>query len=186
MVNETPHIDAAHWNQVFRGMRRASPVLDKLIAFALLAALFALAHHLAGRFGPEQAVVGSTFAVDGDTLDVQGVRVRLSGIDAPERQQTCGAPGREWPCGAEARSVLDAAVKHAIVRCEGRARDAYHRLIAACRVGDVDLAEDVVRAGLALSTGAYEAIEGEARAAGRGIWSGPFERPAEWRAAHPR
>ena len=32
----------------------------------------------------------------------------------------------------------------------------------------------------------YAAAEAEARGAKRGIWRGTFERPSEWRQAHPR
>lgn len=160
--------------------------LDMLTAFAVLAALFALAHHLNKRWGGETDVAGPAFAVDGDTLEVAGRRVRLAGIDAPELQQTCGGPGQPWPCGADARVALEMAVQRGLVRCVGRAQDVYHRLVAICRVGDVDLAGELVRVGLALSTGRYGALETEARAIRLGIWSGPFERPVDWRAAHPR
>ena len=34
-------------------------------------------------------VSGEARVVNGDTIDVSGVRVRLEGIDAPERAQTC-------------------------------------------------------------------------------------------------
>ncbi|WP_341991677.1 thermonuclease family protein [Azorhizobium sp. AG788] len=167
-------------------LRRSSRIVDALTAFAVLAALFALAHHLTRKWGSEKDVIGPAFVVDGDTLEVAGRRVRLAGIDAPELRQTCGAPTQEWPCGAAARTALEAAVVHGLVHCTGRANDAYHRLVAICRVGEADLASGLVRAGLALSSGRYTALEAEARATRQGIWSGPFERPVDWRAAHSR
>lgn len=166
--------------------RRPFRSLDLLTAFALLAVLFALAHHLSKRWGGETNVAGPAFAVDGDTLEVAGRRVRLAGIDAPELRQTCGAPAQQWPCGAAARTALEAAVERGTVHCAGRTRDVYHRLVAVCLAGEADLAGELVRAGLALSTGRYSALEAEARATRRGLWSGPFERPMDWRAAHPR
>ena len=46
------------------------------------------------------AVAGSARVIDGDTLDVGGVRIRLHGIDAPESGQSCRAGGQPvvvWP-----------------------------------------------------------------------------------------
>ncbi|MEP9353940.1 hypothetical protein ABLE93_10120 [Xanthobacter sp. KR7-65] len=52
----------------------------------------------------------------------------------------------------------------------------------------MDLADRMVRAGLALAylRHDHDAAEAEARAARRGIWAGGFEAPADYRAAHPR
>ena len=49
----------------------------------------------------------------------------------------------------------------------------------------------MVREGYAIDLGrktgfAYAGVESEARAAGRGIWAGTFQRPGEWRESHPR
>lgn len=44
--------------------------------------------------------------IDADTVDVDGVRYRLHGIDAPEARQTCRAWGRTWDCGAAATEAL--------------------------------------------------------------------------------
>jgi endonuclease YncB( thermonuclease family) len=53
--------------------------------------------------GEEAHIVGTATIVDGDTIDVGPVRIRLHGIDAPEAGQRCGkANGGTWPCGDEA------------------------------------------------------------------------------------
>lgn len=158
---------------------------DLVLAFALLAGLFLLAGGLSEHMGGKTEVLGPAFAVDGDTLDVRGTRIRLAGIDAPERHQTCGG-ATIWPCGEAAQTALQTALAAGVAHCEGRARDVYHRLVASCRVGEVDIAESLVRAGLALSAGRYSASELEARVTRRGLWSGPFVRPSDWRAEHPR
>jgi endonuclease YncB( thermonuclease family) len=36
-----------------------------------------------------QSLMGRASVVDGDTLEIQGVRIRLWGIDAVESSQTC-------------------------------------------------------------------------------------------------
>lgn len=161
---------------------------DLVLAGALLAGLFVLAAVLSERWrgGGEREVSGPTFVVDGDTLDVRGQRVRLAGIDAPELHQTCGEEGHLWNCGEMARIALQAEVNTGAVRCRGRAFDIYHRLIATCFVGDVDIGEQMVSSGLAIADGAYRATELEARVTRRGIWFGPFQRPVDWRAEHLR
>ena len=62
-------------------------------------------------------VGGPTRVVDGDTLIVAGQRVRLQGIDAPERQQTCRRAGTRYPCGAEATQALRRRIGRGTVVC---------------------------------------------------------------------
>ena len=48
-------------------------------------------------------VTGPARAIDGDTVEVAGERIRLHGIDAPESRQTCrrdGTHGYAAPRGA--------------------------------------------------------------------------------------
>ena len=47
-------------------------------------------------------VTGPARVIDGDTLEVQGERIRLHGIDAPEIRQLCRLDGKPWQCGKEA------------------------------------------------------------------------------------
>ena len=51
-------------------------------------------------------LTGPAVAVDGDTLDMNGARVRLFGVDAMEARQTCMKDGQAWACGAEAKALL--------------------------------------------------------------------------------
>jgi endonuclease YncB( thermonuclease family) len=128
---------------------------------------------------------GPFYAVDGDTLWVKGERLRLEGIDAPERAQTCtDADGRSWDCGLVARSTMAKMVGTATVICEGRKKDRYRRLLVICRDGTDDLNGEIVRRGLAVSYGGYRAEERQARHDRRGIWAGYFEKPKDWRAGH--
>ena len=57
-----------------------------------------------------QIMYGKPVAIDGDTLDFGGQRVRLFGIDAPERAQTCTRNGEAWPCGEDAKALLQSLV----------------------------------------------------------------------------
>jgi endonuclease YncB( thermonuclease family) len=127
---------------------------------------------------------------DGDTITLEdGTRVRLWGIDAPELRQACqDGKGATYQCGEKARAALAAAIGGRPVDCEYRDRDRYGRLVAQCSAGGEDIGEALVRGGWAVAytrfTDRYAPIEAEARRAGRGIWSGRFEAPANWRKDH--
>ncbi len=53
-------------------------------------------------------ITGQPRVIDGDTLEVAGQRIRLHGIDAPERRQICRRDGQRWRCGEDATSALKA------------------------------------------------------------------------------
>lgn len=61
-----------------------------------------------GSASAETAVIsGRAEVLDGDTLTVGGIPVRLVGIDAPELRQTCkDQVGGEYPCGEAASGAL--------------------------------------------------------------------------------
>ncbi len=136
-----------------------------------------------------QDVSGPARATDGDTLNLTGIPVRLWGIDAPELAQSCAREGASWGCGREAADRLTALVAGKNVRCIQRSVDAYGRTVAACEAGGVDLSAAMVEDGLAIAlpdfTTAYVGHEARAREQRRGIWAGEFERPSDYRAAHP-
>lgn len=154
------------------------------IAVALLA--------LGGGPAPAGDLSGRARLVDGDTIEVAGQSVRLHGIDAPETGQSCeDRDGRPFPCGARATETLRTLIGGKEVDCQGGEHDRYGRLIATCRVagagGGVELNREMVRLGMAMAYEEYsddylpEQIE--ALKAGRGLWAGQFDRPAEVRAA---
>lgn len=127
--------------------------------------------------------------IDGDSLRIGGVEIRIAGIDAPEYRQNCAdAAGRPWPCGEAARDELERLAEVGGLSCETRATDRYGRALALCRNKDGDIGAAMARAGLALDAGdrrfeAPTAEVAEARRARRGIWQGAHQHPAEWRKA---
>ena len=128
---------------------------------------------------------GAAFISDGDSLTLDGRRVRLRGIDAPEYMQVCrNDDGADYACGKLARQALVQLIAARPVSCEGRQQDRYGRLLGDCSVGDVDLNRALVLAGWAVAYGDFAAEEAAARAARRGIWAGSFERPQDWRRRH--
>jgi endonuclease YncB( thermonuclease family) len=131
-------------------------------------------------------LAGTASVIDGDTIEVHGERIRLHGIDAPESDQTClDAAGQKWRCGQQAALALQDLIGRRTVTCEERDTDRYGRIIGRCTAGGVDIGRWLVAEGLALAYRRYSrdyvAAEEEARAAGRGMWTGTFEPPWEWR-----
>jgi endonuclease YncB( thermonuclease family) len=125
--------------------------------------------------------------IDGDTLELStGERIRLWGIDAPEGDQICQRNGRPWRCGDDATAALEALVNGRALKCEARDVDRYGRTVATCTVAGQDVGAAMVLQGWALdyerfSGGAYADEQLEAEQAQRGLWSGSFMQPWEWR-----
>ncbi|WEZ83263.1 thermonuclease family protein [Rhizobium sp. 32-5/1] len=134
--------------------------------------------------GPGETVSGDIRIIDGDTLAVSGVRVRIIGMDAPELAQTCARDGRPWPCGKAARDRLTEIAGAGAVFCTLDGNDRYGRNLGTCAVGSMDLGETMVRQGYAVAFGRYEREEAAAQNEGLGLWSGTFERPRTWRETH--
>jgi endonuclease YncB( thermonuclease family) len=134
--------------------------------------------------GPQEAMSGRARVVDGDTLVLDGKRIRLVGIDAPELRQVCQREQRDWPCGTEAKSHLAALIGDARTTCEAGGSDKYGRLLAVCTVADRDLNAAMVDGGYAIAFGDYEAEETAARQKRLGLWAGTFDAPRNWRQTH--
>jgi endonuclease YncB( thermonuclease family) len=134
----------------------------------------------------------SATVIDGDSLRIGSTDIRLDGIDAPELGQTCRySDGRVWACGRAAKVRLAEFVSGPEVICTEQGRDRYGRTLAICSAGAVrDMGEALVRAGLALNydryTSRYREAQEDARRVRRGVWSGSFDRPEDWRAGNRR
>lgn len=152
--------------------------LISVVIIALIAAIAGMRHK------PADAVLRGPFhVVDGDTLTIGGLRMRLRGLDAPEMKQRCGTGESAWACGISARRALQA-MAGADAVCAAHGTDKYRRRLVRCTVAGRDVGAALVRDGFAVAYGDYEQEEAEARGARRGIWSGPFERPQDWRKGH--
>ena len=129
---------------------------------------------------------GRATVIDGDTIDIDGERVRLHGIDAPELGQSFWCRGREFDGGAMATAVLEALVAGVDLRCEPIERDCFGRLVAKCfSRGGIDVGRRLVASGWALAFRRYSLDyvpdETKARESFRGLWRGTFENPWDWR-----
>jgi endonuclease YncB( thermonuclease family) len=98
----------------------------RTLLLALLALGLAWAAEARAQHRPEisDAISGHAVALDGNTLLVEGRRVRLWGIDAPGM--------RSWPWGAYARTALSALIGPGPVACRVVVEDRHHRPVAIC------------------------------------------------------
>lgn len=135
------------------------------------------------------AAKGPARVIDGDTLEISGTSFRLSGIDAPERGQTCESKiGTVFDCGEAATQQLEEAIAGKDVDCKATETDQYRRPIALCRVGDKDLAAIMVVQGFAVPfleySDEYKLIGETAQTDRVGLWQTQFEMPWEYRKNH--
>jgi endonuclease YncB( thermonuclease family) len=158
-------------------------VRGALLAIIILAAT-AVASALLEEPLPELS--GRIQASDGDSFRYGTERVRLLGLDAPELAQTCTSASGEWPCGRDARNRLAELLETTSLTCKPEDHDQYDRLLATCSSAEGDIGAILVAEGMAVSSGPYWREEGAARSARRGIWSGDFDQPRQWRNDHAR
>lgn len=131
-------------------------------------------------------LIGRASAIDGDTIEIHGSRIRLQSIDAPESGQLCrDREGRAWRCGQAAAIALSDRIGTRPVSCVANGYDRYGRVLARCSVSGQDLSAWMVRQGWAIRyydrAGRHRAVENEAQQMQRGIWSGTFDTPSAWR-----
>ncbi len=136
-------------------------------------------------------ITGNAFVVDGDTLNISGTRIRLIDIDAPELDQTCiDNQRRDWDCGRQASAQLRNHVRGRDLTCQPKSKDQYGRALATCSLPDgSDINAWMVQQGWAVAYGradVYGRQQADAKSARRGLWSGSFMPPREWRQEHPR
>jgi endonuclease YncB( thermonuclease family) len=135
-----------------------------------------------------QNIIGKASIIDGDTIEIHGQRIRLWGIDAPESSQLCRNNNSDlYRCGAEAANRLSSFTAGKVVNCAPVGHDSYRRTVARCSINGVDIAEWLVRNGLALdwprySHSRYNPAQDSARHGESGIWAGTWTAPWEYRA----
>ena len=120
---------------------------------------------------------------DGDTLTVQDTsgqthRVRLVGIDAPERDQ---------PHGLAARDALAAWVMDRAVRVEHERRDTYRRILGTVYVGDDNINWRLIREGHAWHAKPFQHEQpvGERWRYAWAQWQARWDRAGLWQADDP-
>jgi endonuclease YncB( thermonuclease family) len=105
--------------------------------------------------------------IDGDTFVASGLKIRLWGIDAPER----GEPLYEY-----SRLILEQILQSGALSCAPVDRDRTARVVMHCRSDEADIGALMVRAGFArdhvrYSKGFYAEEQDAAQSAGAGLWN---------------
>ena len=141
-----------------------------------------------------ETIAGRASVIDGDTLEIEGERIRILDIDAPEMGQLCFKKTQSidegaWPCGLQAALALTDWIGERTVTCETTTMETtefYKRWLARCTVAGQDVAEWLAASGWAVpdrkcKCDAIRDAAHNARAAQLAIWSSSFTMPWEWR-----
>ena len=122
---------------------------------------------------------------DGDTIKINGEKIRFSGIDTPELKQTCTKKGVKKLCGITAKKILKNKIADNKIVCIREGKDQYKRTLAECFVNDESLSSYLVRSGYAFAYRKYSkkfvSDEEFAKSNKLGMWSMKFEYPWDWR-----
>ena len=143
--------------------------------------LLAISASLFLTFAHSQEVI----IVDGDTIRVDGEKIRFTGIDAPELRQTCVKKDEVLPCGEFSKTLLEDLIQDKKVSCVREGNDRYGRTLAECYINEQSLSSFLVRSGYAFAYRQYSKkfIEDEeyAKINANGMWDTEFQFPWNFR-----
>ena len=126
-------------------------------------------------------IEGKAKVIDGDTINIENNKIRLYGIDAPEKDQTCRYEDLEWNCGIKSKIFLTELIDNKNLYCEVNDIDRYKRYVAICFLNNLNLNKTMVRSGWSIAYRYYSTqyIKDEeiAKKNKLGIWKGEFEEP---------
>ena len=131
-------------------------------------------------------IYGLPIITDGDTIKILNNKIRLHGIDAPEKNQKCNKNGKEYNCGADATEALIKKISKNTIKClTQKKKDRYNRFLGICFIDKEDLNKWMVRNGYAIAYRRYSKNyildEEYAKSKKLGLWSGTFLMPEKWR-----
>ena len=139
-------------------------------------------------------ISGIAKVTDGDTIRIEGKKIRFFGIDAPEKKQQCKKPwltisfisfSKDYPCGQISTDKLKKKINNKLLICKWSNKDRYKRYIAECFKNKVNINEWMVRNGYAIAYVKYSKKfifqENIAKREKLGLWAGSFEKPWDYR-----
>jgi len=148
----------------------------KILIFYFFSSIFFLTNNL---FASHVTVV------DGDTIKLGDVKIRFSGIDAPEINQICVASEGKVACGKISRDILITKVTNNKISCTDEGKDFYGRVLGECFVNGESLSRYLVREGFAFAYRKYSdkfiLDEEYAKSNRLGMWSMKFQYPWDYR-----
>ena len=149
-------------------------------------------------------IQGQVEVIDGDTIVINNIKVRLFGIDAPEKNQICTTSLNSHNCGDESTDALKKWRGKKKVYCRYESLDRYKRILGICSGGggyfwsttetkskkqyeweNYSINALMVKYGHAVAYTRYSKryLKWEEYAKNKelGIWKYQFDRPEDWR-----
>ena len=148
----------------------------KILIFYFFSSIFFLTNNL---------YASHVTVVDGDTIKFGDIKIRFSGIDAPEINQICVASEGKVACGKISRDILITKVTNNKISCTDEGKDFYGRVLGECFVNGESLSRYLVREGFAFAyrkySNKYIKDEEYAKSNKLGMWSMKFQYPWDYR-----
>jgi len=129
-------------------------------------------------------IYGNARIIDGDSVEINNEEIRFLGIDAFEKKQKCyRKDGTKYNCGEISTSTLHTIISEQPIRCVTKKKDHYKRWLATCYIGTLNINENMVLLGHALSfmSTKYKDAQKEAKKSNAGAWAGGFILPSKFR-----
>tara|TARA_B100002052_G_C15713125_1_gene520533 strand:+ start:23 stop:538 length:516 start_codon:yes stop_codon:yes gene_type:complete len=167
-------------------MKKPSLILFSLLIFILLPFQ---------SISSDNIIVGRAHIIDGDTIKIDSKKIRLFGIDAPEKKQICKKIylsflifnfQKNYKCGEKSTLALSNKLKDVNIRCILKdSKDRYRRNIGTCFIEKEDINAWLVQNGYAIAYTRYSkkyiSSEEYAKENKLGLWQGTFIKPEKWR-----
>ena len=82
-------------------------MVQKILIFKIFFLIFLFNNNLIYA----KTIIGIATVIDGDTIHINNNKIRLHGIDAPEKNQTCLDEDKNWKCGKQSTFELKKIIK---------------------------------------------------------------------------
>jgi len=166
----------------------------KLIILIIISSIFFILTYNDVRSENINKISGFAKIVDGDTIKINSKKIRLYGIDAPEKKQKCKKTyltisfmsfTKDYMCGEVSTQKLIKKINKQKLNCNILDVDRYKRLIGECFKRNINLNSWMVSNGYAVAyrkySKKYVSDEINAKNNKLGIWQGKFEMPWDYR-----
>ena len=166
----------------------------KLIILIIISSIFFIVTYNDVRSENINKISGFAKVVDGDTIKINSKKIRLYGIDAPEKKQKCKKTyltisfmsfTKDYVCGEVSTQKLIKKINKQKLNCNILDVDRYKRLIGECFKRNINLNSWMVSNGYAVAyrkySKKYVSDEINAKNNKLGIWQGKFEMPWDYR-----
>ena len=166
----------------------------KLIILIIISSIFFILTYNDARSENINKISGFAKVIDGDTIKINSKKIRLYGIDAPEKKQKCKKTyltisfmsfTKDYMCGEVSTQKLIKKINKQKLNCNIIDVDRYKRLIGECFKRNINLNSWMVSNGYAVAyrkySKKYVSDEINAKNNKLGIWQGKFEMPWDYR-----